>query len=219
LKLQKVDFKNFQATDILLILGVSIIAVVFVFYRKLREIARILEKKLEESDLNEAMMLDGEASTVLGYNFARVRFDGWKNDQDLTTVKLGELGLTGNASSAGVQFSNTSDFVHKYPFYFTLDDSNTDQTFMIDQQTFHYRVETTDNNFTLGTELLLPVEPLLLSRLHSACMPESVLIWNFCVVSGNIEVNSICASRSPPSSPPKDHAWPLVASAAILYNS
>jgi SNF family Na+-dependent transporter len=48
LKLQKIDFKNFQATDILLILGVAIIAVVFVFYRKIREINDELDNQEKE---------------------------------------------------------------------------------------------------------------------------------------------------------------------------
>lgn len=48
LKLQKIDFKNFQATDILLILGVAIIAVVFIFYRKIREINDELDNQEKE---------------------------------------------------------------------------------------------------------------------------------------------------------------------------
>ena len=108
---------------------------------------------------NEAMFLASEKTTALGYNFARLKFDGWKNDQDLTTIKIGELGLTGS-SSAGIQWANTSDFVHKYPFYFELNNSSTGSaTFAIDTQTFYYKVgegfnpsTKYDVNFILGTD-------------------------------------------------------------------
>ncbi len=47
---QKIDIQNFQATDVLVILGVAVIAIVLVFYKKINEINDEMSNQADEQN-------------------------------------------------------------------------------------------------------------------------------------------------------------------------
>jgi len=96
----------------------------------------------DKATQNAAYFLEGTPDGTAGKNFVKVVFDGFKNDQSLTTVKIG---------NGYLEYYDTSDYKHKVPFFYSLDSTQTSQgSFTLDDQTFYYRVNTTDTNFTLG---------------------------------------------------------------------
>ncbi|MCX6802092.1 MAG: hypothetical protein NT067_03170 [Candidatus Diapherotrites archaeon] len=97
---------------------------------------------------NEALFLEGEATTTPGYGYASVVFNGWKGDEDRTVVKIG--------NGAYVEYTDSGDTAHKVPFYLQQSNNATQGSFVIDKQTFYYKTVETDTNFQIDatTDLL-----------------------------------------------------------------
>ncbi|GEM_PF-1678296 len=93
------------------------------------------------NEANHAVFLDGESDSTQGYGYAEVVFDGWKGGENTTLIEIGD---------GKVHYWDTGDTEHNIPFYDKLKITSTERTFTIDDQTFYYRCDTTDNNFLLG---------------------------------------------------------------------
>ncbi len=93
---------------------------------------------------NEAVLLQDYSEDTIGYGYASVVFDGFKNDQDLTKFQLGN----GNM----VYFDSTDEVERTVPFVIALDhsgDPNDESSFTLLNQTFYYRTNSTDVNVLL----------------------------------------------------------------------
>jgi hypothetical protein len=103
----------------------------------------------------EAIFLEGNNESDLGYNFVRFKFDGFDIDQSTTTIKLGRGACeTSEGQAAGcVIYTDNAGVEREVPFYYelSLTTGPTDEgTFMLDDQTFYYRCDRTDTNMLFG---------------------------------------------------------------------
>ncbi len=89
---------------------------------------------------NVAHFLAGESEGTLGYDFVKVQFDGFVIDQSLTTVKIGNNAIT---------YTDNARIERTVPFYIALDNTATESTFTVDDQTFYYRCSTADANLLI----------------------------------------------------------------------
>jgi hypothetical protein len=108
---------------------------------------------------NEAIFLAGESVDAEGYGYAKVIFNGWKNDQSMTKVKIG---------SGYVDYTDAGSFDHHVPFYKKLSNNSQQGTFLLDEspgdgpQTFYYKTSTADVNFLIAatTDVVNGVLPM-----------------------------------------------------------
>ncbi len=89
---------------------------------------------------NVASFLQGEKEGLLGYNFVKLQFDGFKVDQALTTLKVG---------GGKVTYTDGARITRSIPFYIKLANTSTQTTFTVDNQTFYYRCSGTDVNLLI----------------------------------------------------------------------
>ncbi len=92
---------------------------------------------------NEAMFMQGAPEGAPGYGFVKVRYDGFKMDEDVTTVKIG---------NGNMVYSDSGGKQRTVPFYIELDRPTQDpseQYFDIDEQRIYYKCSSTDVNFPI----------------------------------------------------------------------
>jgi len=82
--------------------------------------------------------------TALGYDFVKVKFDGFKNDQDKTTIKVG---------NGNMVYYDSDSTKRTIPFYIKLSDlpqtEPTEQSFSIDTVTFYAKCYKPTTAFSL----------------------------------------------------------------------
>jgi len=103
----------------------------------------------------EALFLEGNDESDLGYNFVRFKFDGFKVDQDTTSIKVGRGACeTTEGQTAGcIQYMDNAGVEREVPFYYELEltvGPTNEGTFMLDNQTFYFRCDQTDVNMLTG---------------------------------------------------------------------
>ncbi len=108
----------------------------------------------------EAIFLDGNDEDDVGYNFVRFRFDGFVQDQDTTTFTLGvgNCETSEGAESGCLIYTDSAGVEREVPLYYELlltTGPTEEGTFMLDDQTFYYRCDTTDANIAISNGSLL----------------------------------------------------------------
>jgi len=96
-----------------------------------------------KAGVNTAVFLDGFPNDP-GYGYATVEFDGFKGTEARTNLTI--------ANGPYIEYKDSSDNSHKVPFFFDRTASSTGSSFMLDTQTFYYKVNAADVNFTLGAD-------------------------------------------------------------------
>jgi len=85
--------------------------------------------------------LEGETEDTPGYGYAKIKFHGWKGNEERTEITI--------ADGPYVEYTDATGSDHKVPFYFEKGNNSTQGTFVIDDQTFYYQTNTTDVNFLI----------------------------------------------------------------------
>ncbi len=105
----------------------------------------------QDDPAGEAKFLEGNSEEDLGYNFVRLSFEGFKVDQATTVFKVGRGACeTSEGQNAGcIIYTDNAGVEREVPLYYelSLTTGPTDEgTFMLDDQTFYFRCDTTDTN-------------------------------------------------------------------------
>ncbi|MDD5148097.1 MAG: S-layer protein [Candidatus ainarchaeum sp.] len=122
-----------------------------------------LQTNHQDTAYQEAKFLDGLniPEDTLGYNFVKLKFDGFKQDKTIVTYKIGKIdGCSGPSTTGCVTYKDSGNVERKIPFYMELSAVNggkdtgngTWTSFDISGVTFWYRCSTADVNFKLGTK-------------------------------------------------------------------
>ena len=114
----------------------------------------------QSAPAGEAVFLEGNDESSLGYDFVKLKFDGLKVDQSTTTFKLGKGACeTSEGQEAGcLIYTDNAGVEREVPFYVKLElttGPSDEGTFFIDDQTFYYRCDTTDTNMVFAAGALL----------------------------------------------------------------
>jgi hypothetical protein len=104
----------------------------------------------------EAKFLEGFGlgEGTLGYNFVRLKFDGFKQDKTIITQKIGKTSDCSGVSNTGCAvYKDSGNIDRVIPFYIELGSLSTGtswQPFYISNATFWYRCDKTDANIRTG---------------------------------------------------------------------
>ncbi|HLD59324.1 MAG TPA: S-layer protein [archaeon] len=106
----------------------------------------------------EAIFMDSINATIdtLGYDFIRLKFDGFEQNKTIATYKIGKLDgcSAGLASNSGcVQYKDSGSALRDIPFYIEFDSdlgSTSWSSFTLSSATFWYRCSQTDTNVVSG---------------------------------------------------------------------
>ena len=120
---------------------------------------------------NVAHFLQGNKETDLGYDFVKLQFDGFKVDQALTTIKVGNNKIT---------YKDSARITRAIPFYIQLANV-ANSSFTLDNQTFYYRCSSTDVNMLIIDQNYLNGAQVTISPVYDgniACDAGSVDLNN-----------------------------------------
>jgi len=85
---------------------------------------------------SEAVFLNGEPTSTLGYGFAKVKFYGFKGGETLTELKI---------KDQKIYYTDSGDTQHEIPLYISGLDSSTEEEFSFDKagnQKYYFRMTT-----------------------------------------------------------------------------
>ncbi|MEM4662953.1 MAG: hypothetical protein QXM75_02945 [Candidatus Diapherotrites archaeon] len=98
-----------------------------------------------KGDKSEAVFLNGEPSSALGYGFAKVVFQGFKSEA-MTELKI---------KDHKIYYRDDGDTQHEIPLYIGGLDSATEESFTFDKlgtQKYYFRINTDENCFQISEE-------------------------------------------------------------------
>jgi hypothetical protein len=102
---------------------------------------------------NVASFMQGEKKGTLGYDFVKLKFDGFKLDQSTTKVKIG---------NGSVVYKDTIRVERTIPFYIELKNTPTATSFFVSGKEFFYRCSSTDVNLLMFDRNTLNGAPVVI---------------------------------------------------------